>query len=118
MAGKVELARKFKVICVIGLTGHGKSSTVKSMRGVSVSGLTESETDPCSGVLSRWRNESNNYPYIFLDTPGIGDSSRNEDTEHIVKMISALKEVGYVHSFLIVINPKEPRCSEHLQDSI
>ena len=82
MAGKKDLAEKFKVICVIGLTGHGKSSTGNSMCGQPaffVSALTESETDKFSGLLSRWRNKSNQEPYIFLDTPGIGDS-RNRDT--------------------------------------
>ena len=32
-AGKEELAKKFKVVCMIGLTGHGKSSTANSICG-------------------------------------------------------------------------------------
>jgi len=52
-----------------------------------------------------------------IDTPGIGDS-RNRDTKHIAEMVVGLKEVGYVHAFLIVINSEEPRLSEQMQDTI
>ena len=77
MAGRDTLAGKFRAICLIGLTGHGKSMTGNSLCGqpvFSVSAFSESETDKFSGVVSRWRKKPNLAPYIYLDTPGIGDS--------------------------------------------
>lgn len=40
---------------------------------------------------------------IVIDTPGIGDS-RNIDNNHIHEIVVSLKTIGYVHSFIIVIN--------------
>ena len=56
-AGKDELAKKFKIVCMIGLTGHGKSSTANSISGeekFTVSAGTESETSSITGLLARW----------------------------------------------------------------
>jgi hypothetical protein len=33
-------------------------------------------------------------------------------------MVVGLKNVGYVHAFLIVMNSEEPRLSEHMQETI
>lgn len=110
----------FPVACMIGLTGHGKSTTANSICGkqeFSVSGGTESETTAFDGVLTRWEGSRNEDPIIVIDTPGIGDS-RNRDTKHIAEMVVGLKNVGYVHAFLIVMNSEEPRLSEHMQDTI
>jgi predicted GTPase len=77
MAGKQELARRYKVICVLGVTGHGKSMTCNTICGkkvFNVSAFTESETDTFSGLITRWRNLNGENPYIVFDTPGIGDS--------------------------------------------
>jgi predicted GTPase len=56
-AGKEEMSKKFKVICMIGVTGHGKSSTANSICGqerFQVSGGTDSETSSVTGLLTRW----------------------------------------------------------------
>jgi predicted GTPase len=44
-----------------------------------------------------------NEPLIVIDTPGFGDS-KGRDTKHIANMVISLKNIGYVHSFIITIN--------------
>jgi predicted GTPase len=119
-AGREEVMRKFKVVCMIGCTGHGKSTTANSLCGeakFTVSGGTESETTAFDGVLTRWENKPNEDPVVVIDTPGIGDS-QGRDTKHIAEMVVGLKKVGYVHAFLIVMNSEEPRLSEHMQETL
>jgi hypothetical protein len=120
LAGKEEQAKKFPVLCMIGCTGHGKSTLANSVSGAdqfSVSASTESETCSFDVVLTRWFNKPQEDPVIYIDTPGIGDS-RNRDTKHIAMMVNGLKEIGYVNAFGIVLNYQEPRLSEQLQDTI
>ena len=77
IAGKEELSKKFKIVCVIGLTGSGKSSTANSISGqqkFKESCSTVSETDSIAGLLSTWQNVKGEEPFIVLDTPGLGDS--------------------------------------------
>ena len=72
-----ELAFLFKVVCLLGCTGHGKSSTANSLINenlFSVSAGTESETLHLEGALSRWKGSQNEEPVLTLDTPGIGDT--------------------------------------------
>ncbi len=88
------------------MAGQGKSSTANTICGstnFNVSTSREYETDMFSGVFTRWRNLNGENPYIVFDTPSIGDS-RNRDTRHVEIMLRGLKEMGYVHSFLIIIN--------------
>lgn len=54
---------------------------------------------------------------IIVDTPGIGDS-QGRDTEHIAKMVFSLKQITYVHCFLIVINSEDTRFNELLQQTL
>lgn len=84
-AGREELAKKFRVVCMIGLTGHGKSSTANSLSGqdkFTVLAGTESETIQITGLLSKWQGKKEEDPLIVIDTPGLGDS-KNRDTEHL-----------------------------------
>ncbi len=105
MAGREELARKYKVIYALGVAGQGKSSTANTICGstnFNVSTSTEPETDTSSGVITRWRNLNGENPYIVFDTPSIDDLRyRYSNFERIT---SSMKEMGYVHSFLIILN--------------
>ena len=110
----------FRSICLIGLTGHGKSHTCNTLsksEHFKVSADTDSETEKVSGVVTRWRKEPKGEPCIVIDTPGMGDS-KGRDTAHIANMVIDLKTIGYVHTFIIAINSEEPRLSEHLQATI
>jgi predicted GTPase len=103
-------------VCLIGLTGHGKSFTCNSLSKTEefkVSSETESETEKVKGVVIRWRKEPKGEPSIIIDTPGLGDS-KGRDTEHIANMVIDLKTIGFVHTFIIAINSEENRLSDHL----
>ena len=50
---------------------------------------------------------------IVIDTPGIGDTE-NRDTEHIANIVFRLKTIGYVNTFLVILNSENPRLSEEL----
>ena len=105
---------------MIGITGHGKSSTANSICGrekFTVSAGSESETDSVAGLLTRWQGIKEEEPVIVLDTPGFGDSKHRE-TEHIANVVCGLKQIGYVHSFLIIFNAEEPRLNEQLQATL
>jgi predicted GTPase len=84
-----------------------KSDTFK------VSAGTDSETDRVSGLVIRWRSEPKGVPCIVIDTPGMGDS-KGRDSAHIANMVVDLKTIGFVHTFIIVINSEEPRLSDYL----
>lgn len=47
----------------------------------------------------------------MIDTPGIGDSE-GRDTDHIANMVYSLKTVGFVNTFLIVLNSEDLRFNE------
>ena len=53
----------------------------------------------------------------MIDTPGIGDSE-GRDTEHIAKMVINLKKVGYINTFLLVLNSQDNRFNEQLKQTI
>ncbi len=77
LAGTEALSENFPIVCVIGLTGSGKSSTANSISGqqkFKESCSTVSETDSIAGLLSTWQNVKGEEPFIVLDTPGLGDS--------------------------------------------
>lgn len=99
---------------MIGVTGHGKSSTANNIAGrnyFKISNSTVSETAAVKGLVTTWYNERVQSPVMIIDTPGIGDSE-GRDTEHIANIVNGLKQIGYVHTFLIVINSEEPRFNE------
>ncbi len=72
MAGREELARKYKVIYALGVAGQGKSSTANNICGstwFNFSTGKEWETETFSGVITRWRNLNSEDPYIVVNTP-------------------------------------------------
>ena len=101
-----SLANKFYSICLIGVTGHGKSSTANSLVGqkyFKASQNLQSETADVKGLVTHACGNINNEKLIVIDTPGFGDS-KGRDTDHIAKMVINLKIIGYVHTFIITIN--------------
>ena len=47
-----------------------------------------------------------------VDTPGLGDSGgAATDTQHILNMVKALKELGSVDAILVLFNSQDPRFS-------
>lgn len=109
------MAKKYKSICLLGVTGSGKSFTANNLSGnrenFRVSADLASETSEVRGVVNNFRGKKDEPLFIITDTPGIGDSA-GRDTQHIAKMVFSLKRIGYVHTFLIVINSEEARMNE------
>ncbi len=112
---------KFKSVCMLGVTGHGKSRTSNTICGnqntFQFSSKAISETSDVKAFVTKWRGDSKEEPLIVIDTPGIGDSE-GRDTKHIAKMVISLKQIGYVNTFLIVLNSEEPRFNEQLQQTL
>ena len=109
-----ELAKRHDSVCMIGVTGHGKSTTANTLIGYEYfksSPDIKSETSEVRGVLGNWFGEQSQRSLMITDTPGLGDSE-SRDTEHITQMVQGLKTIGYVHCFLIVINSEDPRFNE------
>ena len=110
----------FKVVCLIGSTGTGKSSTGNSLineNAFDVSPSTDSQTQELVGILARWMGIPTEEPVLVLDTPGMGDT-QTRDTKNIAGMLVRLQELGYVNAFLLVLNCEAPRLSEQTQDHI
>jgi predicted GTPase len=115
-----NLMKKYASICLLGVTGHGKSFTANTLIGgdyFKVSCHTESETSEVKGAVRNFRGVKSNPPVIVIDTPGIGDS-KGRDTQHIAKMVFSLKRVGYVNTFLIAVNSEDPRMNDQLQQTL
>lgn len=98
--------KAFRSICLLGVTGHGKSSLGNSICGDNVfkadAGLT-SVTDKVQGLVTRYRGISDDLPIICIDTPGFGDSE-GRDGNHITNIVNSLKTIGYVNTFVIAWN--------------
>lgn len=98
------------------MTGHGKSSTANSLAGsefFKISSSVNSETDKVKGLATTFLGENNRDKVIIIDTPGIGDS-KGRDTEHIANMVYNLKQIGFVHTFLIILNSEDIRFNDQL----
>ena len=67
--------------------------------------------------MTSWFDDTQNGPVIVIDTPGIGDA-QNRDSGHISQMVQSLKEIGYIHSFVIVLNSQSPRFDEQLKGAL
>lgn len=105
------ISQKLISICIIGVTGHGKSSTANSIIGKSyfkVSSSAKSETSKVSAMIEKWYGRDHEDHMLVIDTPGLGDSE-GRDTKHIANMVMSMNLIGFVHCFLIVINSEEPR---------
>ena len=62
-----------------------------------------SETTDVECILTNFFGTPGKEILLVIDTPGIGDS-RHIDSNHIHNIVVSLKTIGYVHSFVIVIN--------------
>ncbi len=63
------------------------------------------------GLITTWFGKQDESKIIMIDTPGIGDS-KGKDTDHIANIVAQLKTIGFVHSFIIVINSAQKRMDE------
>ncbi len=73
------MAKKYKSICLLGVTGSGKSYTATNLSGdpksFKVAGDLTSETSEVTGVVTNFLGEKDEPVFIITDTPGIGDSN-------------------------------------------
>lgn len=72
-----SLMTKFESICLLGVTGHGKSSLANAICGENIfeaNAATKSVTEKVQGMVTTWRDISTHAPMICIDTPGFGDS--------------------------------------------
>jgi predicted GTPase len=63
-------------------------------------------TEEVAGILVRWQGKQDGELFIAVDGPGFGDSE-GHDTKHIADIVTKLKLIGYVHTFVIVISSEE-----------
>jgi predicted GTPase len=54
---------------------------------------------------------------MIIDTPGLGDSEKR-DSSNLPQMVKSLKAVGYIHTFVFVINSQDTRFNQQLQEAI
>ncbi len=79
------LALEFKSVCLLGLTGHGKSSTCNTLsnsNNFKESANCDSETPKVRGLGTKWMNDKNGFHCLIIDTPGLADS-KNRDKKHV-----------------------------------
>ena len=114
------MQNEYKILLIIGSTGQGKSSLANSLcrknHFKTSSGLA-SETSKVNCLVTNFNGDPKKPKVIIIDNPGLGDS-QNRDTKHIQQTINVVKNIGYVHNFLIVINSQSPRFDEQLQTTI
>ena len=101
-----------KRVCIIGLTGDGKSGLCNTLCGdYAKKKFQESEkTDSCTNktIVQKVKWINSNEEFYLADTPGLGDSE-NRDSLHIGEMIKTLKEVDKINAFILVLNSENPR---------
>ena len=104
---KSQVRENVKVVCMLGITGTGKSATSNTLCGKQgafrESSSVDSETKDTVGILSTWFGMNNESPLIIIDTPGF-DVSDGRDTQHIAEMACKLKTLEYVNSFVVCLN--------------
>ena len=83
-----DIKSNVKSLCVVGSTGTGKSSTCKTITGLTTneifnpSNSLTSETFETKGICTTWFGREDLEKIFVLDTPGLGDSD-GRDTKHI-----------------------------------
>ena len=102
------------------MTGQGKSSVGNSICGEKkfyMSPGTASLTTCVKGVITNFNGDPQSEKILVLDTPGFGDSKKR-DTTFMTDIVKSLRNIGFVHSFLIIINSQNPRFDDQLSTSI
>ena len=110
-AGEDEVQRRSKVVTLICLTGSGKSTTANSKCGEVKFSFSRDNMRQYSAffdALTRWFKKLGEDPFMIYDTPGFGDAEPKYIPEIVVR---GLKNGGYDHEFLIVVNSADPQLS-------
>lgn len=87
-----------------GICGENKFKTSNSI---------ESETKNVEYFATNFFGDPDKENVIVVDTPAIGDNRHIYPT-NLNNIFESLKIIGYVHSFVIVINSQNPIFDEHL----
>ncbi|CAG0901030.1 unnamed protein product [Darwinula stevensoni] len=109
-----QAARDNKTICIIGVTGSGKSTLGNILlgrprndpTGFKTSAYSSSCTLEVESLDGRWLG--NGDAIRVIDTPGHGDAW-GRDQELRREMVSLLEMEGAVHAFIWVKNSQKPR---------
>ena len=101
-----------KGVIILGETGVGKSNLGNFLineEKFKISPSLNSETQTVN------KGESNEI--IFLDTPGINDTSTNEnlEEEHLIEITKAFKKEKNLNTILILLNYQQPRLTRNLK---
>ena len=98
--------RKFTFL-VVGKTGVGKSTTINSLVGYKV--CPTGRYDPTTARVSRHGASINGILFDVVDTPGLGDHSREQDLTYMRKI---LRRVRRIDSLLFATRLDEHRLDE------
>ncbi|GBG30355.1 AIG1 family protein [Hondaea fermentalgiana] len=103
------------VTAVIGETGVGKSLLASKLAGLDrensvfrVDDTPESVTVVTDMYLTHWLGKDEDQEIVLVDTPGLLDSE-GRDAEHATEMLAKLAQLGWVHTFAIVLNAQDTR---------
>lgn len=107
--------RERPVVAIIGETGAGKSLLASKLAGLEhdnsifrVDDTPKSVTETTDMYLTRWLGNESEEEIVVVDTPGLLDSE-GRDAEHAADMLIKLAQLGWVHTFAIVLNSQDAR---------